>query len=274
MADPVVSDAVKRWTEWVELLSKLAALIGGTIAAFWAYTKFVLEKGLLPPVEFDIGCAPAAPLGKRRVIELALKLKNVGSSTLICSNLRVDVRYLQTGDEVAIASDPQTPVFANLLFPRSLLKDDLNLKNPIESPAKIHGKYRPWLKRLIRCIVIIAELGRRFGRWLRSLFYQVRPNPAQTRQKSRGFPVVRYDTFVQPGVAQVYTVVTVLPDTATFVLIWASFHYGVRPSLLQRAILRAGRVMGLIQYSLTHVDEPHTAQRVFDLRPTQTIAPR
>ena len=42
-------------------------------------------------------------------------------------------------------------------------------------------------------------------------------------------------TFVQPGVDQVYTIVTAVPTSSTYALLWACFGYAQRPSVVQRA---------------------------------------
>jgi hypothetical protein len=259
-------EEVKRWTEWVELVSKIAVLIGGVLAAFWAYIKFVLEKGLLPPIEFDVACTSAGVLRERSVVEIVLRLKNAGSSTLICHNLRLDVLYiLGDHDEVLLESDPQKSRFGHLLFPHSLAKEDLKLTKPIDPPIKAHVQFRPWLKQVIRPLTVTRQFIGRVRRWIRSLLYEPERSKRGERWE-RGLLVAPHDTFVQPAVTQGYTFVTTLPEKTTHVLIWASFQYGVRPKLLQRAILRLGRILGLIQYSLTHVNRPHTTERVFDLR--------
>ena len=74
-----------------------------------------------------------------------------------------------------------------------------------------------------------------------------------------------YDTFVQPGVDQIYTFVTAVPDNADCILAWASFEYAQTPSAYQNLILRLSRKLGLVQYSLQHVGEPHTLERAFGL---------
>ncbi len=269
LIDGAAPTAGQRWTEWVELVSKIAILIGGLVAGFWAYIRFVLEKGLLPPVEFDVACTSAGVLRDRRVVELVLQLKNVGSSTLICHNLRLDVMYLlENCDERNCAvprleSNPGKPLFGHLLFHHSLAKD-LQLKNAITPPAKPHMRPRPWLQKVSSYVVLAGRVISRTGRWIASLIYE--PLPATPARPERGFLVLPWDTFVQPAVSQAYPFVTTLPGNTTHVLVWASFRYGVRPQLLQRAILRVGRVFGLIQYSLTHVNRAHSIERVFDLR--------
>ncbi len=97
-----------------------------------------------------------------------------------------------------------------------------------------------------------------------------RANVGQTNSPSnapdaRGFLLVPHDTFVQPGIEQVYPFTTAVPASAAFVRIWSSFRYEHKPSVVQRVMLRLGRRLGLLQYSLEHVTEPHTAERAFTL---------
>jgi hypothetical protein len=77
------------------------------------------------------------------------------------------------------------------------------------------------------------------------------------------FLVVPYDTFVQPDVDQMFGFTTALPANASFLLAKASFRYQVRPSKMQLQILRISRRMGVLQYSLHHVSEPHTVEKSF-----------
>jgi hypothetical protein len=41
---------------WLDIVTGIAILIGGILTAFWAYTKFILERGFLPPAQFNIDC--------------------------------------------------------------------------------------------------------------------------------------------------------------------------------------------------------------------------
>lgn len=68
-------------------------LLTGSVTALWAYTTYVLERNLLAPVEFSIETAVPGSLGGATVMEVLLHLKNVGSSTLVARNIRVDIRY-------------------------------------------------------------------------------------------------------------------------------------------------------------------------------------
>jgi hypothetical protein len=72
-------------------------------------------------------------------------------------------------------------------------------------------------------------------------------------------------TFVHPGVNHVYTLITAVPEKATFLVVKGQFFYVLCPSLLQSIALKIGRFLGLIQYSLNDVTKPHTIERAFRL---------
>jgi hypothetical protein len=223
------------------LVLSFVSLGGSIIAGLWAYSKFIIERGLLPPVQFGIDCNEPGIKDTQRILEVLIHLKNLGSATLVARNVRVDILYLTDDSheakkkELKRFQDKNSERYKNrlgrLVFPNSL-KDDLNLKTEdLTLTPPSHKNRRRW-----------EVVGK------------------------RGFPVVRHDTFVQPGVNQVYSFITTLPVTADFVLLFSSFEYAQRPSLLQRTVLAASRKLGLIQYSLQHTKEPHTIERVFQLK--------
>ena len=49
--------------------------------------------------------------------------------------------------------------------------------------------------------------------------------------------------------------------------VYANFDYEMRPSRWQRLVLRAGRSLGFVQYTLENATKAHSAERVFHLRP-------
>ncbi len=76
------------------------------------------------------------------------------------------------------------------------------------------------------------------------------------------------------AVNQVYTFVTAVPTSATYILVYSSFQYGLHARSFERGILKIARWVGLIHFSLSHITQPHTAQRVFNLRaPSRTSTP-
>jgi hypothetical protein len=214
-----------------EIVSGFAALGGGVLAGFWVYTKYVLERSLLPPVQFDINCNPIGRQGLRTVLDIVLHLKNVGTSALVATDIRVDVLYLDAADEPGLFADSTRSTFARLRFPHSLRKELLSRDKPsvMEDPTEGRG----------------------------------REPKKDDSGESRGILLLQHDTFVQPGVDQIYAVATTVPASATFVLVWSSFRYAQRPSAGQRVLLHVARALGLIQYSLTHVRKPHTVERIF-----------
>lgn len=79
------------------------------------------------------------------------------------------------------------------------------------------------------------------------------------------FLLVPYNTFVQAGVCQKYSFVTSVSQNVEFIHAHAQFQYAQKPIFIQRGILWVSRQVGLIQYSLQHLYEPHTVQRAFNV---------
>ena len=204
--------------KWIGLLSSGSALVAGLATALWAYSKYVLERGLLPPAQFDVDCRLVGIQSGKKLLEILVHLKNLGSSTLVASNIRADVLYLNDTDSPSLFEDVVKPTFGRLRFPHSLRKE-------------LHQ--------------------------------------GETTDEERGIRIVPYDTFVQSGVDQVYTLITAIPESARYVLIWSSFQYAQHPTLISRFILFISRRLGLIQYSLSHATKPHTIERVFQLTEPQ-----
>ncbi|GIG20014.1 hypothetical protein Cch01nite_07380 [Cellulomonas chitinilytica] len=216
---------------WVYLVFQLVALVVVAVGALWAYTRYALERGLLAPATFDVDVvalgSDRADAHDRRVVVAVLTLHNHGTSTLVLTNLRVDLRYLSAGAPIVLGTDPSHPLFGRVLFTGSVRRD-------VEPAAPA-----------------VDRAGGTTG-------------PGRT---GRGFRLLEHDTFVQAGVDQTYRFATSVPADARYVLAWGSFEYAQRPDRPQRALLRLSRRLGLIQYSLTHVVEPHTAETVVRLDP-------
>lgn len=234
---------------WIGVIASLSALIIGLVTALWAYSKFVLERGLLPPSQFDVECTPVGALGGKTLLEIVLHLRNLGTSTLIASDIRVDVLYLEGRDVPALFSDGR---FGRLSLSRSV-RADLMPAMPPRYPRKPIPR-RKWraLRWAVRLKVLPLAVRLKLVRRRR-----------ERRKRPRGITVVPYDTFVQAGVDQIYTFPTAVPASTEFVLVWASFGYAQSPKALQRAVLWSSRRLGLVQFTLRHVTAPHTVERLF-----------
>src|SRR5258708_22076487 len=115
---------VNAWKTWLELVKDSVELIAVLVVALWAYTKYVVERGLLPPVQFYIDCNAVGLQGDQMVLEILLHLKNLGTSTLVANNLEVTVRYIQVTDKPNVYKDAEKSTFGRLQFPLSL-RDEL-----------------------------------------------------------------------------------------------------------------------------------------------------
>ena len=87
----------------------------------------------------------------------------------------------------------------------------------------------------------------------------------KSREK-RPVRLVPHNTFVQPSVNQKYSFVTAMSNDVEFIHVHAEFQYAQKPKKLQNFILRLSRTIGLIQYSLHHIYQPHTIQKVFNVK--------
>jgi hypothetical protein len=243
-------------TQWIAAISSLSALIIGLVTALWAYTKFIVERGLLPPVQFDIECNSVGGQLGVTLLEIILNIRNCGSSTLIITNIREDIRYLRD-DEVphlihldgtettAEEKRRRSTLFGRINFTGSLRRD-LELLNPTQSDEKdsLESPRAPDQKKK----AIIPPKQR-----------------AQGKKATRGFSLIPRDTFVQPGIDQQYAFQTAVSASTAYILVWASFEYAQSPRAVQRVMIWLSRRLGLIQFTLQHVTEPHTTERVFKL---------
>jgi hypothetical protein len=276
-------------TSWIAAISSLSALFVGFVTALWAYTKFIVERGLLPPAQFEIECTSVGSQRGVTVLEIILHLRNLGSSALIATNIRADVRYLNKdevpdlvhldGSEKDWAEEQQKlRQFGRVRFPGTV-KGELELisskprhKRPVQKKSwwtRFRGRVGALAAKLGQAIRVpwrVSTVGGWFPRVVRKgRAWIAARRRGRRRRETRGFSVMAHDTFVQPGVDQRYSFTTGVPTSAAYVLVWASFEYAQSPKLVQRVMLWASRRLGLIQFTLRHVTEPHTTERVFKL---------
>lgn len=181
---------------------------------------------MLPPSQMDIGLQTVGLLDSARIVEVSVRVNNKGSSALVITDLRIRLRYPAADDEIKVINDPNHPAFGRLNFPHAHVLHDVGA-------AK-------------RCVKRPDRTGRK---------------DAEYQFGSGEFLLIQYDTFVQPGVDQSYTFVTALPKEAKYVLTRASFRYEMQPSKMQAGLLRISRKLGIHQYSLDHVSQPHTIEK-------------
>jgi hypothetical protein len=223
------------------IFSILVAIFTG----IWAYARYILERSLLPSIQPDLICNVRGVQDDKRIIEILLHLKNVGPSTLVVNNINLDFRYIS-------ANDPKIRLFGEkegedkgeekitygnkvglLKFPHSL-KDSLT-KEAIEAAV---GHIERREKN--------AEVG--------------------CKGRVRGLPLAQGSTFfVQPGVDQIFTFITGLPSTATFLLVHGEFCYIQNMNAIKKILLYTSQKLGLIQFTLGNVRYPHTIERVFNI---------
>jgi len=210
---------------WLTYIKEFIIFLGLIAAAFLAYTKFVIERGIFPPAQFCIRCNTLGLQKDRVVLEILLCLKNLGSSVLIVSNLNLELRYIKKEEDIEFLKirDPKKwHLLGRLCFPHCLKEEvcKINILDP-----KICGEDKD------SC--------------------------------NHSFCVLGHRTFVKPGVDQIYTFVTSVPETTSFIRVFASFEYPKEYSRLQKYSLEVSRRLGLINYTLKNIGFPHTCESIF-----------
>ncbi len=229
---PAGSSALISWV--VANLPWLLPALVAAVGTAWAYAKFIVERSVLPPSEFDVEVRELDVEGKGLVLEILANLKNLGSSPLVVQNLWVDVLYLLQGDPVELWENPSEE------------KDRKRC-------GRVH--FRRKLSERLDAAAVKAAREEALGLW--------RKTNKSRRREPRGLPVAPYKTFVSAGVTQRYSFVTALPANTSLVLVHAAFYYEPGGSILQRLVWRFLKFFGLVSHSLQHVREPHTCERVF-----------
>jgi hypothetical protein len=196
-------------------------------AAFLAYTKFVIERGIFPPAQMNIQCNVLGLQGNRAVLEVLIFLKNIGGSVLVVNNLNIELRYLIREDKpmfLKIADPKKWHLLGRLNFPHSLKKEAYNIS--VDDPS-------------------ICS--------------------ADKDSSGQGLCMLGHRTFVKPGIEQIYTYITSVPESTSYVRILASFEYPKDHSWLETNSMELSRRLGLINYTLKRIDRPHTCERAFKI---------
>jgi hypothetical protein len=225
---------------WVEIVAGAGTVVVGAVAALWAYTKFIVERGLLPPTQFDVECNPVGEQGDKLVVEILLHLKNLGSAALIARNTRTDVRYVLHDDPAVVFDDSAKPTFGRLRFEHSL-RQELEREARSEVNSERRGllvvPYSTFVQPGVdQTYTYVTAVDQRATYALVWSSFEYAQNPSRL-QGSRFAPpgdwasfstasrtckspipsseLFPFSTFVQPGVDQTYTYVTAVDQRAT-----------------------------------------------------------
>lgn len=292
--DPVDFDPEALKT-WMDIISGIALLIGGILAAFWAYIKFVLERSL-QPADFFVDCKTIGSVTDGHLLELHLHVKNPGVAPIIVSNLRiVEILYLTSEDstvEYFGLEDLIRQMNASSERIRKVVAEKADEISAHPNPGKTEAKMIEESQRRADADTIMsirasmARLGR--VRFPHSLFktmglvnysqttkpiiadyimkerqFRRKMKTRRTEIETRGIRIIPYDTLVNPGVDQIYTYTAKVTQNTKYIMVRSSFEYGQVPTIAQRVIFKLSRKLGLIQYSPIHLRAPQTTERVF-----------
>ncbi len=105
---------------WLGLLTGTVALFGTIFAGLWAYARYILERGMLPPVEFYPECKLVGVQADHKILEILLHIKNHGSAALVAKDVTVNIRYLEESDQHIECFKYPDPKYGRLKFPHTL----------------------------------------------------------------------------------------------------------------------------------------------------------
>lgn len=111
----------------LDILLSLFTLLAGLIAGLWAYTKYIIERGLVPAAELELDCTVIGEKESKRIIEVAIHLFNKGSSTLVAKNIQLMLKSICKEDALELYKDKKK--FGRLRFQHSLSENLTGQKN-------------------------------------------------------------------------------------------------------------------------------------------------
>jgi hypothetical protein len=187
--------------QWAELIWKVVAgvftAVAASLAGLWAYSRFVLERGLLPATQFTIDCSTLSVSERGVVIEVTLRLKNLGTAALIVRDLRLDLRYLTASDALSRFGEIGKPTFGRLQFAHSAWHD-LRSQRPENEPRGTriveHDTFvQPGVDQPYAFITSLPASANLLLVWA-SFGYAQRPSPLQERivRLSRRMGLLQY----------------------------------------------------------------------------------
>jgi hypothetical protein len=109
----------------VTAIVALSALIAG-------YGQFVVRRGLLPAVEFDVEFAVTHHGATQLIGEPTLVIRNLGTDTLIVTNVRCRIRYRLGSDPEESWGDGVQPLLAHKV-PRFFIAEERTFVQPAVS---------------------------------------------------------------------------------------------------------------------------------------------
>ena len=68
---------VEHFKTWTEIAKNLLTIVASAIGALWLWIRFVLERGLLPPSQMDLGLRTIGLLSSAQIVEIAVRISTL-----------------------------------------------------------------------------------------------------------------------------------------------------------------------------------------------------
>ena len=113
-------------SSWKDAASVVTAIVA-VIALIGGYLKFVLQRAVLPCVEFDVNFCTLRSGAEKHQGEIVLTVKNVGPGSGYVADVQGRVRYAEAGDN-DVARDGVEPDFPRSVKPSAQAESPLILR--------------------------------------------------------------------------------------------------------------------------------------------------
>lgn len=232
---------------WLTTVGVIIAILSGLLAI----AKVLIERILLPSVQFDIYCKKLGRIKDRLLLDIKIQLRNVGSSTLVARNMRLDIRYILTSDfkdDDKDDNEGENEYFENQLFKESKKDGEYQKVGRLYFPNSLIKKMN------IDPLDLMPDKVKDDN--------QSKEEYIEKKFRKRGFLILENDSFVQPGVNQSYNFTTTVPKDSLCVLTWSSFQYAHSLSPFQQKFVNIMKKLNLIRHTLQRAKKPHTVESV------------
>lgn len=123
----------------LNILTIIAGLLGG----LWVYAKYIIERGFVPASQLDIECNKIGVVNENAILDVAIHINNVGTSTLVARNITLDIRYILDNDvQLQFMNNPRA--LGRLCFPHSLRKE-VATSSQSQLAHKVRTSTRGWI---------------------------------------------------------------------------------------------------------------------------------
>ena len=238
-----------------QLFEYIVLLITGLIGGLWGYSKYVLERGVVPHVQLNLECNRLGCQDNKHLLEILMHVKNVGPSPLVVHDISLRLLYLDKNDKkLDLFSDDQENRYGRVKFRHSYTKEVVtaNTKEVVSANSEALSdisilKHRTFVQPGVdQVYTVIAALpeSATFVLTRAKVDYHAKKKTTDTQVSEEPNPSGE----TQTGTDQ-------------------KMSTGRKERTIPERIFKLSKDLGLVRHELKNLTEPHTIERAFSLQP-------